>query len=302
MLATLAETPKRLNSRHLYDEHGSALFDQICELPEYYLTRTEQSIMQSNIGEIVRQIGPGALLVELGSGSSLKTRLLLDHLEDPLAYLPIDISSEHVLATAQRLHDEYPLLKIEPIVDDFTRRLAIPPRFAGERVCVYFPGSTIGNFPPHEAIRLLRIIADRCGNQGGLLVGFDLQKDCVVLEAAYNDSQGITAAFTLNLLHRLNREAGATFEVDHFRHVAFYNRLAERIEIYLESDREQVVRVADVVLSLSKGERIQTEYSHKYTVAGFAAMAAQAGLTQAQVWVDERNFFAVMYLEPNHAH
>ncbi len=298
VIAGLSKTPKRVSSQHLYDERGSALFDEICQLPEYYLTRSEQAIMRANMREIAREIGPQALLVELGSGNSRKTRLLLNYLKNPQAYLPIDISENHLLATSQRLRQEYPALEVEPIVSDFTRKVDIPPRFAGQRICVYFPGSTIGNFSYDEAISLLQLIADCCGNDGGLLIGFDLQKDKSVLEAAYNDSEGVTAAFSLNLLHRLNQEANATFDVDQFRHVAFYNPRMERIEIYLESKQDQIVRVGDTVIPFAQRERIHTEYSHKYTIGGFSAMAVEAGLIPKNVWVDDRAYFAVMYLEP----
>ncbi|TWT51655.1 L-histidine N(alpha)-methyltransferase [Allorhodopirellula solitaria] len=293
----LLESPKRIDSKHLYDERGSKLFDKICQLPEYYLTRTEQEIMQANVADIVREVGPNALLVELGSGSSQKTRLLLDRLEAPRAYVPIDISAEHLRATARRLRAKYPALEVKPIVGDFTHQIEMPAGFADTSVCIYFPGSTIGNLPRDDAKKLLRIIADRCGQDGGLLIGFDLHKSKSVLEAAYNDSQGVTAAFSINLLRRLNREANANFDIQRFRHVAFYNPSMSRIEIYLESIQDQVVRVGGGDISFARHERILTEYSHKYTLAGFSEMAEESGLTPTSVWLDQRNYFAVMYLE-----
>ncbi len=301
VIGGLMKRPKRLASKYLYDAPGSALFDRICQLPEYYLTRTELAIMRANVIEIVQEIGPDSLIVELGSGSSMKTRLLLDHLDRPRAYMPIDISREHVLETAAQLRTEYPAIDIEPIVDDFCNSSFDSARFSGERVCVYFPGSTIGNFERAEALRLLRKIGDWCGDQGGLLIGFDLQKDVSVLEAAYNDADGVTAAFSLNLLQRMNREASANFHLQNFRHVAFYHSPAERIEIYIESHREQHVQIGDSTISFAAGERIHTEYSHKYTVAGFAAMAEKAGLAMKRVWTDDREYFAVMYLENKRA-
>ncbi len=297
----LSQSPKRLSCKYLYDERGSALFDEICGLPEYYPTRTEQLIMRANVKEIAGMVGPHAVIVELGSGSSVKTRLLLDHLDRPRAYLPVDISHDHVLATAERLRHEYPDIEIKPIVDDFCVALDDSDRFSSERVCVYFPGSTIGNFEREAALRLLRKVADWCGDRGGLLIGFDLQKDVAVLETAYNDAKGVTAEFSLNLLHRMNREAFANFDVDQFRHVAFYNPVAQRIEIFIESKRDQLVRISGTEISFSAGERIHTEYSHKYTVTGFAAMAANAGLAMRRVWVDDRKYFAVMYLERHDA-
>ncbi len=297
VISGLSGRRKHLESKHLYDERGSALFDQICQLPEYYPARTEQAIMRTNAEEIVREIGPNATLVELGSGSSRKTKILLDHLESPSAYVPIDISQDHVLATAMRLRGEYPAIKIEPIVEDFCETLRHSDRFTGERVCVYFPGSTIGNFGRTAATRLLRRIGDWCGEEGGLLIGFDLQKDVSILEAAYNDAQGITAAFSLNLLDRMNREASANFDVEQFQHVGLYDESAERIEIYIESLRDQFVQIGDHSVFFASGERIHTEYSHKYTVAGFTAMAEQSGLARKHVWMDDREYFAVMYLE-----
>lgn len=301
VVAGLSQSPKRLDSKYLYDERGSALFDRICTLKEYYPTRTELAIMRGGAAEMAQAIGPSAVIVELGSGSSRKTRLLLDHLQQPRAYLPMDISQSHIQATAQRLREEYPGLPIEPLVGDFNETIEIPHRFIGSPICVYFPGSTIGNLTSREAIRLLGMIHDRCGEDGGLLIGFDLQKDVATLETAYNDCQGVTAAFSLNLLQRINREASADFRIADFRHVAIYNPQAARIEISLESLRDQVVRVDDIPISFSQGERILTEYSHKYTLASFTSMAAQAGLLPKKTWLDDQHHFAVMYLEPHHA-
>ncbi|MCM2370470.1 L-histidine N(alpha)-methyltransferase [Aporhodopirellula aestuarii] len=295
----LSQTPKRLHCKHLYDRRGSQLFDQICELSEYYPTRTELAIMNRNVDAIADQIGSNATLVELGSGSSQKTRILLDHLREPAAYLPVDISRGHLLETATRLRVEHPGLDIHPLVADFTQPIQIPPSVRGEKVCVYFPGSTIGNLESQDALKLFRNIHDLVGPKGGLLIGFDLQKDTDVLHAAYNDSQGITAAFNLNLLHRINREACGEFNVSQFEHLAVYDQTHGRIEISIVSTCDQTTHVAGHKFHFIKGERIHTEYSHKYTIEGFRDMAAATDFTAREVWTDEREWFAVMYLESN---
>lgn len=296
----LSQQRKRLHCKHLYDRRGSQLFDKICELPEYYPTRTELAIMHRYADAMAEQIGPNTALVELGSGSSQKTRVLLDHLREPTAYLPVDISRGHLLETADKLRREHPGLNIQPIVADFTQPIELPSSLATEKVCVYFPGSTIGNLEPHDAVKLLKNIAELAGNEAGLLIGFDLQKDHDVLHAAYNDLQGVTAAFNLNLLHRINREANGNLIVDQFSHHAIYNASKGRIEISIESKTDQTARIAGQEFHFSKGELIHTEYSHKYTQEGFANMAASAGLTTKNVWTDPRDWFAVNYLESKH--
>lgn len=292
----LSRPERSLPCKYFYDQRGSQLFDQICELDEYYPTRTELAIMQQFAGEMGQQIGSGAMLIEFGSGSSIKTRLLLDELPDPIAYVPVDISSEHLHATADRLADAYPHIEVLPVCADFTQDFALP---AAERLethdAVYFPGSTIGNLEPQDATDLLVRIAALCGQGGGLLIGIDLQKDVRVLEAAYNDRQGVTAEFNLNLLHRMNRELGADFQVDRFQHIAQYNADCHRIEMCLESTCPQTVTLDGKQFKFQPGERICTEYSHKYAIDEFAKVAHQAGLTLRQSWLDRDQYFAVLH-------
>ena len=299
VLHGLAATEKFLPCKYLYDERGSQLFDRICELEEYYPTRTETQITLDNSQSIADCIGPQAILVEYGSGSSTKTRDLLDHLDQLVAYLPVDISADHLLGTADKLQSEYPDLDVRPIVADFTSGFDLPEDLPDERVCVYFPGSTIGNFEPDAAISILHFIADHCGPEGGLLIGFDLHKETDILELAYDDPHGVTAEFSLNILERVNGELDADFDVSEFRHVSFYNQQQGRIEIYIESQCEQKVTVAGEQFNFAEGERIHVEYSHKYTIEGFAAMARKAGLKQQHVWTDDQEYFALMYLIPS---
>lgn len=300
VLSGLSQSPKRLHCKHLYDQRGSQLFDRICELPEYYPTRTELAIMDEYADQMTEQVGEDAVLVELGSGSSQKTRVLLDHLRAPAAYLPVDISREHLLETADKLRREHPGLLIHPLVADFTQPIEIPASFDSKKRCVYFPGSTIGNLESDEAIELLQNIAVLVGHGGGLLIGFDLQKETAVLHDAYNDSEGITAAFNLNLLHRINREADADLDVDQFDHHAIYSEERGRIEISIVSQCDQTATVAGREFEFDEGELIHTEYSHKYTRDGFVRMADAAGFTARKMWTDPRGWFAVMYLESNH--
>ena len=296
VLDGLRHTPKQLPSKFFYDERGSQLFDAICALDEYYPTRTEQAIMEAHVGDMVDAIGPRARLVEYGSGSSMKTRILLDHLIDPAGYVPIDISREHLLQAAEEIADRYPELAVLPVCADYTANYRLPePETSVERTVVYYPGSTIGNFTPDTARDFLAHIADQVGRNGGLLIGVDLQKDEALLHAAYNDAEGVTAEFNKNLLRRINRELDATFDLDRFRHEAIYNREAGRIEMHLVSETDQQVTVAGVDVDFAAGERITTEYSYKYTLDGFAALAADAGWTVERVWTDEAQLFSVQY-------
>ncbi|NND96123.1 MAG: L-histidine N(alpha)-methyltransferase [Pirellulaceae bacterium] len=293
----MSSVPRSLAAKYFYDETGSKLFDQICELPEYYPTRTESQIMARYATSMADCIGPNCRLIEYGSGSSIKTRILLDHLVDPAVYVPVDISDEHLRATAENLSPEYPLLPIAPVSADFTAPFDLPRAGVGvDRTCIYFPGSTIGNFSPRDAQRLLAGMPS-CGRADGLLIGFDLQKDVAVLEAAYNDQRGVTAAFNKNLLARINRELYADFDLSRFHHLAFYNSNQSRIEMHLRSRCAQEVHIAGQSFQLQRAETIRTEYSHKYTIEGFSAMAARAGWASRRTWTDEQNYFAVMYLE-----
>lgn len=294
-LAGLASSPRTLPCKYFYDDHGSWLFDQICTLPEYYPTRTELAISRQYAVEMAAACGPQALLLELGSGSSTKTRVLLDHLRAPAGYMPVDIAREFLRSAADVLAAAYPGLPVLPVCADFTRRFTAP-LLPARRTVVYFPGSTIGNFPADEATDLLRNIADLMGKTGGLLIGVDLRKDPAVLERAYNDTRGVTAAFNLNLLTRLNRELAADFDLTQFTHRAVWDPTPGRIEMRLISTRAQTIHIADHTLEFTAGEHIRTEYSHKYTLEQFAGMATAAGLTVRQVWTDRASLFSVQYL------
>ena len=288
---------KSLPCKYFYDEKGSQLFDEICVLDEYYLTRAELSIMEHHASSIAYQIGERVMLVEYGSGSSVKTRILLDELESAVAYVPVDISEEHLLKTADQLQLSYPEVEILPVVADFVTPFELPvSKRAAAHVAVYFPGSTIGNFTPYEAGKLIANMAGRLGKQGGLLIGIDLQKDPAILEAAYNDAQGVTSAFNLNLLTRINNQLNGNFDLNQFRHRAVYNSAKHRIEITIESQCRQTVAIGDHDFDFAKGEEILTEYCHKYTIAGFARLASQYGFSLHQHWTDENELFAVLHL------
>lgn len=288
---------KSIPCKYFYDERGSCLFDQICDLDEYYPTRTELAIMREYGEEMASCVGSGCLLIEYGSGSSTKTRVLLDHLRDPAAYVPIDISREHLERSAADLARTYTGLQVLPVCADYTRDFTLPTgsRPASHRV-VYFPGSTIGNFSIDEARSFLARIAGVCGVGGGLLIGVDLKKDPEILERAYNDRKGVTAAFNLNVLARINRELGADFALDNYRHQAVYNRQSGRIEMYIVSQREQVVHLGDQEFPFAQGDRILTECSCKYGLDEFAQLAASVGLKVERVWTDDQRLFSVQYL------
>jgi len=295
-IAGLKKDPKILPCKFFYDENGSRLFDQICELDEYYLTRTETKILRDNIGEIASWCGRECILVELGSGQSSKTRLLLDQLESPVAYVPIDISRPHLIRAAEALNGDYYPLEILPICADYNCPLSLPaPERNPKRKVVFFPGSTIGNFEPLEAVEFLKRFGTWCVAGDGLLIGVDLQKHRQILDGAYNDSRGVTAAFNLNLLRRANRELGANFVLDQFRHRAFYDEGKGRIEMRLISESEQNVFVGKEKIGFRKGEFITTEYSYKYTIETFSALARTAGWQSERVWSDENRLFSVHY-------
>jgi len=297
--AGLARPRKSLPCKYLYDARGSALFERICELPEYYPTRTELEIMEAHADEMARRLGARCLLVEYGSGNSRKTRLLLDRLEAPAGYVPIDISRDALGASAGALAAAYPQLEVLPVCADYTEPLELPvPQRPVARRGVYFPGSTIGNFTPAEAQRFLARMARVAGATGAMLIGVDLRKDRATLERAYDDASGVTAAFDLNLLARLNRELGANFALDRFRHRAVWNDAAGRVEMHLVSRADQEVSVAGRRFRLAAGESIHTENSYKYTLEQFARIAAVAGLRVEQVWTDARRRFSVQYLAP----
>jgi len=297
LIEGLRKPEKTISPKYFYDERGSQLFEEITRLPEYYPTETELGIMQDNIGEIASLVGRQASLIEFGSGSSLKTRVLLEHLDELAAYVPVDISEDHLLESAKQIREEFPGLDVLPVVADFTQPFQLPdPKVMPLRNIVYFPGSTIGNFTRDEAEDLLRVMYGEAGAGGALLIGADLQKDPAIIERAYNDSAGVTAEFNRNMLRHLNREFGADFDVDAFAHSARYNEEEGRIEIRLVSERDQQFRLGGESFSIDRDEAILTEYSHKYTLEGFAAMAATAGFRVERVWMDAERLFSVQYL------
>src|SRR6185312_2898499 len=298
VLAGLRSTPKRLSPAYLYDRRGSQLFEAICDLPEYYLTRTETGILARHAVEMAACIGERALLLEPGSGSSRKTRLLLDALPDLDAYVPVDISRTHLLDAARAVQAGYPRVEVLPVCADFTQGFELPPLGRPpSRVVVFFPGSTLGNFDAPEAIRLLELMRRTAGARGGLLVGIDLVKERAILERAYNDAAGVTAAFNMNLLVRLNRELAADFDIGCFRHDAVWVPAQSRIEMHLVSVRGQRVHVAGESVEFAAGERLVTEHCHKYTDESFASQARAAGWTPRRRWTDPRGYFSVQYLE-----
>jgi dimethylhistidine N-methyltransferase len=287
VLAGLSLPQKALPPKYFYDAAGSRLFERICRLPEYYVTRAELSLTRANIGAIARFAGRGCELVEYGSGESLKTRLLLRALR-PAAYVPIDISEIALRQSTRKLSRSFPWLKIVPVPGDFSRPIDLP-RARAPRV-VYFPGSTIGNLDPEEAHAFLAMTRDQAAR---MLVGVDLRKDANVLHAAYNDSRGVTAAFNLNLLARINRELGADFDLRRFAHYAFYNAALGRVEMHLVSLERQSVRVARRRFRFERGESIHTENSYKYSAEGFRALAARAGYAGKRLWTDRKGLFAL---------
>jgi dimethylhistidine N-methyltransferase len=297
VLSGLSAAPRAVPAKFLYDSRGSALFDAICELPEYYLTRTETEILERCVDEIAALAGPGCALIEYGSGSSVKSRLLIEALRDLVAYVPIDISRQHLDATANHLRRDYPDLRVEPVSADYMMLARLPVDLGGARRRIgFFPGSTIGNLLPDEATAFLRRAHGLLGDAGAMVLGVDLKKDPQRLHDAYNDSAGVTAQFTLNLLRRMNRELDANFDLSAFAHDAFYNAAEGRIEIYFRSLRPQTVTVAGRSFAFAEGERVHTEYSYKYDDAGVSALARSAGFTIARTWTDPARLFAVVYL------
>jgi L-histidine N-alpha-methyltransferase len=296
ILHGLSRQQKSLSPKFFYDERGSALFDAICELPEYYPTRTELQIMQTHIEAIAGLIGPRASVIELGSGSSLKTRILLEHLETPAAYVPVDISRDHLASTAKALSRDFPGLDILPVAADFTHPFPLPsPRISPSRNLVYFPGSTIGNFSTSAAHDLLRVMHQAAGSRGALLIGVDMKKDPAILHLAYNDRAGITAEFNLNLLRRLNREFGADFELTNFSHRAIWNEACGRIEMHLVSQCEQSVRIGGRTFQFEQDEFLVTEHSHKYSESRFRTMARRAGFLPTCSWTDPEGWFSLFF-------
>jgi dimethylhistidine N-methyltransferase len=292
----LSKSQKELPCKYLYDARGSELFDQICELPEYYPTRTEMEIMNHHAPAMAEAIGPGAVIIEFGSGSSAKIPMLLDHLESPAAYVPVEVCQEHLDMACERLAESYPDLNIQSVCADFTQPFDVPDiEGSVSRRVGYFPGSTIGNFSRAKAKRLLNMIARMVGPGGGLLIGFDLKKSPSVLKKAYNDAQGVTAEFNLNVLSRINNELDADFSLDDFEHQAIYEDSLTRIEMHIVSMKPQTVTIGEQEFDFKEGETIHTESSHKYTQETFSELIATAGFRTEQCWTDEAERFAVMY-------
>lgn len=297
VLAGLAGSPRAIPAKYLYDARGSALFDAICDQPEYYPTRTEAAILRQHATEIARLAGPGCALVEYGSGSSVKTRLLLEAMPDLYAYVPIDISRRHLETTAQRLREDYPGLRVDPVTGDYMALDALPDTIGAARRIGFFPGSTIGNLTPEEAVLFLRRARRLLRADGALVLGVDLKKNPQQLHDAYNDGAGVTAQFTLNLLRRMNRELEANFDLSGFSHDASYNEAAGRIEIYFRSLQEQTVTLAGHRFRFAQSERIHTEYSYKYDQAEIAELARRGGFSLAACWADSQQLFAVAVLK-----
>jgi uncharacterized SAM-dependent methyltransferase len=319
VVAGLSQHPRTLPCKFFYDETGSALFAKICELPEYYITRTEMRILRECGGEIAEALGPGIELIGLGTGAGTKTRILLDNLERPVAYLPVDISREQLTQSAITFRKKFPALEVLPVCADYLQPFELPRRSGlANRTVVYFPGSTIGNLEPEDAAAFLKKIADMISNgratlrgatmarqslalpdnslppsSGALLMGVDLKKSKAILERAYNDNAEVTAQFNLNLLARANRELGSDFDLRSWRHRAIYNEKAGRIEMHLVSLRKQTVTIADAAFSFAAGEYITTEFSYKYSPPEMIALAGAVGLRFEKIWTDEQKLFGL---------
>lgn len=292
VISGLEKRPARIPPKYFYDAKGSGLFDQITELAEYYPTRTEIDILKKNADEIADLVGTGSLLVEPGGGSLAKVHILLQGLR-PCAYVPMDISRDHLKFAAEELATAFPWLEIHAACVDFTQAMQLPPTTpAGTRVA-FFPGSSIGNFHPQAAVDFMQSVADMVGPGGYLLIGVDLKKDTETLESAYDDAAGVTAAFNLNLLTRINRELDANFDLSNWQHRAIYNEQRGRIEMYLVSACEQSVSVGDQHFKFTSGETIHTENSYKYSSDEFIRLAAEAGYLSSSLWIDEAELFSV---------
>ena len=292
VLAGLRNDQKMIPPKYFYDHRGSELFDAICEQPEYYPTRTEIGILEDNAADIADQIGTDCVLIELGSGASKKIRLLCDALS-PSRYLGVDISREFLLMSTRKLAKDYPWLEVHAVCADFTRPIDLPESPISGRQVAFFPGSSIGNFEPTQAVSFLRRVAEMVGVGGKLLIGVDLKKAKTVLDDAYNDAAGVTAEFNLNLLTRMRDELGAELDEEAFEHHAFYNESVGRIEMHLVSRRDQKIVVEDEIVEIQHEETIHTESSYKYSRDEFSRLAARAGFSVDHVWTDERELFSV---------
>jgi len=296
VLRSLSKSPRELPCKFFYDERGAQLFRQICDLSEYYITRTEVEILRLNGADMAKVLGSQIELIGLGTGAGTKTRILLEELRDAVVYVPIDISKEQLETSAARFREMFPNLQILPVAADYLEPFELPlPRKLSARSVIYFPGSTIGNFEPDAAGEFLTRLVDLAGDGGGLLIGVDLQKDRHVIEAAYNDSAGVTAQFNKNLLTRINRELGGNFDLARWQHYAVYNPAEGRMELYLISETDQAARIGDQTFQFRAGEKIFTEYSYKHTIGGFITLARQAGFHFEKVWTDDARWFGVFY-------
>jgi L-histidine Nalpha-methyltransferase len=295
VLDGLRQPRKTLPCKYFYDSLGSKLFDAICETPEYYPTRTELAIMDQHAPAMAQRLGPNCQIIEYGSGSSLKTRWLLKQMPRPVEYVPVDISEEHLMECARNLAERFPDIDVRPIATDFTKPFEVPDTTA--RRVIYFPGSTIGNFTPREANTLLRNMAQQVGTGGAMLIGVDLKKPIPILHEAYNDAAGVTSAFNLNLLARINRELGANFKLNQFRHRAVYDTTLGRVEMHLESLKDQDICLASSVIPFREGETIHTENSHKFTLSEFAKLAEKASFRRVAFWLDANQLFSVQLYE-----
>jgi len=297
ILSGLAQEQKVTPPKYFYDDKGSSLFESICMLDEYYIPRTEVSIMETNIDEICAFLGRNVQLIEYGCGNCSKTQILIDSMPALATYVPIDISREQLLTVTRRMALNHRGLDIVPVCADYTSDFRLPvSRYASSRAVVYFPGSSFGNFHPREGRRFLDQVAKVCGLGGGLLIGLDLKKDPAVLHRAYNDRDHVTANFNLNLLERINRELDGDFRLEQFEHYAFYNPKKGRVEMHLISLKEQAAHVGNAVFSFARGESIWTESSYKFTPDQFARISAESGFKMEHVWTDDQQWFGVFYL------
>lgn len=297
VLAGLLTTPKTLPPKLFYDRRGAELFEQICDLPEYYLTQSELSILRARAGDIARLAGPDCAVVEYGSGAGIKIRVLLDSLQTPRAYVPVDISRAQLEAVAAEVSGEYPGIEVHPIHADYTSRFSLPDLPASvRRRIAFFPGSTIGNFHPAEAAAFLSKVRQAVGRGGALLLGVDRVKNAGILEAAYNDSAGVTADFNRNILNRINRDLDADFDIELFEHVAFFNEEATRIEMHLKAIDAQAVHVDGIAVPFAAGETIWTESSYKYSAESLTNLVSCAGFEVSRLWTDDAEQFYVAWL------
>ena len=295
ILAGLATDPKRVSPKFFYDERGSKLFEEITRLEEYYLTRTEMALFDAHLGEIAAMLGDELCLIEYGSGSSLKIRRMLEAIT-PVAYVPVDISHAHLQDNARALHKDFPTLEVFPVCADFSEPITLPEEVAGLTAVGFFPGSSIGNFDPDGAHAFLSVVRQEVGAGGALIIGVDRKKPVEVLEAAYNDARGVTAAFNLNVLHHINEELDADFDVAAYEHFARYNSDAGCIQMFLRANSSQDVSVAGERVTIAAGETLHTENSYKYHPEEFVALASSAGFDVAAAYTDERDWFSLFLL------